>query len=432
MKKVLIITYYWPPSGGAGVQRWLKFVKYLPQNGWMPVIYTPQNPEAPAEDPTLQDEVPENITVLKKKIWEPFNIYKRLTGKSADSKFNAGFLEEEGGGSLMKKMSVWIRGNLFIPDAKRFWIRPSVKFLKKYLKRNPVDLIVSTGPPHSLHVIAEKVKQKTGLPWLADFRDPWTQIDFYEKLQLGRLADAKHKKLEQLVLNKADHIVVVGRTMAKEFNHLTTREISVITNGFDKEDIKKEMKDHPVRFSIVHVGSINSDRNHLAFWEAVKKCLDKIKGFDKDLQLVFVGKTDVSVAAAIKEYGLESFVKLIKYIPHSEVFDLEQRAALLYLPLNHTPNAKGILTGKFFEYLASERPVLAIGPVDGDLAQILNETGSGRICDFKDTETIEKTIMAFYRDFKNKNLFVKAKDLQKYERSELTKKMVEQFESLTQ
>lgn len=430
MKKVLIITYYWPPSGGAGVQRWLKFVKYLPQNGWMPIIYTPQNPEAPADDPTLLEEIPRDTVVLKRKIWEPFSIYKKMTGKSADSKFNAGFLEEEGGGGFMKKLSIWIRGNLFIPDAKRFWIRPSVTFLKKYLKNNPVDLIVSTGPPHSLHVIAEKVKRKTGLPWLADFRDPWTQIDFYDKLQLSRFADAKHKKLEKKVLNKADRIVVVGKTMAEEFNAITAREISVITNGFDKDDIKTDAVDYPERFSIVHVGSINADRNHLVFWEALKNCINKKEGFKKDLELVFVGRNDVSVTEAIKTYGLENYVTFIPYIPHNEVFDLEKRAALLYLPINNTPNAKGILTGKFFEYLASERPILAIGPADGDLAKILKESGAGKISDFADREHLEQSIVGFYEAFKNKRLFANGKDLQKFERSELTKKMVEQFESL--
>ncbi|MFB6343388.1 glycosyltransferase family 4 protein [Saccharicrinis sp. FJH62] len=430
MKKVLIITYYWPPSGGAGVQRWLKFTRYLPENGWIPVVFTPENPEAPAEDRSLLDEVPDEVEVVKLKIWEPFEIYKKLTGRSKNSKINAGFLKEETGNSFAEKVSLWIRGNLFIPDAKRFWIRPSVKFLVKMLKEQKVDVIVSTGPPHSMHIIAEKVSKRTKIPWIADFRDPWTDIDFYDKLRLSGWADRMHHKLQLKVLKNADEVVIVGRNWAKGLQRHYSRKIEVITNGYDKADITTKHVKYPEKFSIVHVGSINADRNHSFFWASLEYCIENVDGFSEDFELMLVGKNDVSVTLDIRKYGLSKHVNFISYIPHNEVIAAEQKAAVLYLPLNNTPNAKGILTGKFFEYLASGRPIFAIGPVDGDLAHILNETGAGTISDFDDQEGMKKNLITFYKAFKNKSLTCKSENIRIYERSELTKKMVELFESV--
>ncbi|MEA3317025.1 MAG: glycosyl transferase family 1, partial [Bacteroidota bacterium] len=183
-KKVLIITYYWPPSGGAGVQRWLKFAKFLPKYGWNPIIYTPENGEIPVTDKSLHKDISKETKVIKRKIWEPYTWYKKFIGQKNNQKINVGFLSENQKPKFTEKISVWIRGNFFIPDARKFWIKPSVKFLKTYLKNNNVDAIISTGPPHSMHLIAMQLQKKLNLPWIADFRDPWTNIDFYEDLLL--------------------------------------------------------------------------------------------------------------------------------------------------------------------------------------------------------------------------------------------------------
>ncbi|NTW26696.1 MAG: glycosyltransferase family 4 protein, partial [Lentimicrobium sp.] len=183
-RRVLIISYYWPPSGGAGVQRWLKFVKYLRESGWEPVVYVPENPEYPAIDESLAKDIPDGIEIIKTPIWEPYSFYKKLIGAGKGERINAGFLSEKKRPGLTEQFSIWLRGNFFIPDARKFWIRPSISFLTRYLEKHPVDAIVSTGPPHSMHMIALGVKKRTGLPWLADFRDPWTNIDFYHELML--------------------------------------------------------------------------------------------------------------------------------------------------------------------------------------------------------------------------------------------------------
>ncbi len=220
MKKVLIITYYWPPSGGAGVQRWLKFTKYLREYGWEPIIYTPENPESPNNDSSLEKDIPKNLTVLKTKIWEPYNFYKIFIGQKKDQKVNAAFLTESKKPKKFEKIAVWIRGNFFIPDARKFWVKPSIQYLTTYLKDNPVDAVISTGPPHSMHLIAQGLKKKLNIPWMADFRDPWTNIDFYSKLMLTSFADHKHKRLELGVLNDADVVTCVGQTWLDELEDL--------------------------------------------------------------------------------------------------------------------------------------------------------------------------------------------------------------------
>ncbi|MFI5134679.1 MAG: hypothetical protein ACHQD9_02380, partial [Chitinophagales bacterium] len=188
MKKVLILTYYWPPSGGAGVQRWLKMVKYLPQFGWQPIVYTAKDAEYPIHDPSLEKDVPKEAEVIRQKIWEPYDLYKKFIGQKKEEKVYSGFLSEKKKPGFAQRASVWIRGNLFIPDARCFWIKPSRKFLISYLKKNPVDAMVSTGPPHTTHMIALGIKKKLNIPWIVDFRDPWTQIDFYNQLHLTRWA----------------------------------------------------------------------------------------------------------------------------------------------------------------------------------------------------------------------------------------------------
>lgn len=431
MKKVLIITYYWPPSGGGGVQRWLKFAKYLPEFGWEPVIYTPQNPESVATDESLLNDVPENTEIHKTPIWEPFDVYRKFTGRSSKDKFGAGFLSESDSKGFMDKFAVWVRGNFFIPDAKRFWINPSVKYLSGYLKKSNIDVIISSGPPHSLHLIALKLKSKIDIPWIADFRDPWTEIDFYNSLSLSRYADKKHHTLEKKVLDTADLIISVGKNMMEQFRLKTKTEQLVITNGFDKDDIPySENTVQSEKFRLVHVGSINRDRNHKMFWATLKKKLELDADFSDNFEMIFVGKVDYQVKSDIETYGLASWVRFIDYLPHNQIFEDLSKASVLYLPLNNTPNAKGILTGKVFEYLAVGRPILAIGPSDGDLAEILKETDSGYIVDFEDKQSLEIIFSKLYLQHKNGNIKSSADKVELYERKHLTKKLVSELEKL--
>ncbi|GET20364.1 glycosyltransferase [Prolixibacter denitrificans] len=430
-KRVLIITYYWPPSGGAGVQRWLKFSKYLPDFDWEPVIYTPENPEVPVDDPSLLEDVRPGLEVIKRPIVEPYSAYKKFIGQKKGERVNAAFLSENKRPGFKEKLSVWIRGNFFIPDSRRFWVRPSVRFLKKYLEAHPVDAIVSTGPPHSMHLIALALKKKLNIPWLADFRDPWTNIDFYPDLNLTPLADAKHRKLERKVITSCDEMVVVSRQMKTEFEELDGKNIHVITNGFDDADVSKETPETDEKFSIIHAGSLPPNRNPRILWKVLQELVTAIPELADSLQIKLVGKVDVSVLEDIRNHQLEPYLELVEYVPHDTVMKMLQQAQVLLLAINQTPNAKGILTGKFFEYLAACRPVLTIGPTDGDVANILKEVQAGLISGFDDEEGLKKNILEFFNRFREGNLSVNSEGIHQYSRKNLTSTLAEHLNKIS-
>lgn len=433
MKKVLIITYYWPPSGGGGVQRWLKFVKYLRDFGWEPIVYTPENPEAPQTDDSLLLEIPEGVEVLKTKVWEPYQLYKHFTGRKSDEKIQTAFLSEKKNPGLAEKLSVWIRGNLFIPDARRFWIKPSLKFLSKYLQENPVDAIVSTGPPHSMHLIGLKLFKKFKTPWLADFRDPWTNIDYYHDLKLTSFANHKHHLLEKEVLKTANAVTVVSPGMKAEFEAIVPRNYSVITNGFDGADFHDIPKSDisSGKFSLSHIGSLVKTRNPEELWKALSLLIKSEPGFGAELEVRLIGKIDYFVKQSIESFGLQPFITEIDYLPHNQVIQEQLKATVLLLLINRTPNAHLILTGKLFEYLGAARPVLCIGPAKGDAAKIILETGAGLVSDFGDHEKLARNILALYKAWKNKEDLAKTIDNSRFERRNLTAAMAEQLNMIS-
>ncbi len=421
MKKVLIITYYWPPSGGAGVQRWLKFVKYLPGCGWEPVIYCPENPEYPENDPSLEKDIPPGITMLRQPIWEPYTAYKKLSGRKKEEKINAAFLTEKEKNPLIEKLSVWIRGNLFIPDARKFWIKPSVKFLTSWLAGHHCDVIISTGPPHSMHMIGLALARRTGIPWLADFRDPWTNIDFYKDLRLSRWADRKHHRMELEVLRQANAVTVISNLMASGFRGIHDRNYDVITNGYDHEDTAQVINAEPdSKFSLAHIGTLVSTRNPVILWKALSELNVELKGFSNHLEIKLVGKVDHSVRSSVSAAGLDPYLKKTDYLPHDQVIAEQVRSRVLLLIINNTPNAKMILTGKFFEYLAAHRPILCIGPSGGDAAKILHETGAGCLVEFDDLQGMKNSIRGLYQDYLDGRLNGSGHGIEKYSRKELT------------
>lgn len=431
-KKVLIITYYWPPGGGAGVQRWLKFVKYLNEFGWQPVVYTPENGEMPVYDASLEADIPAGTQVIRTPIWEPYDFYKKLVGAGKGEKINTGFLTERKRPGFKEKLAVWLRGNLFIPDARKFWIKPSIVFLNKWLKENRVDAIVSTGPPHSMHLIAHAVATGNKIPWLADFRDPWTNIDYYKDLMLTGWADRKHHKLEKKVVTDAAKVVVVGRTMQQEFENKYGRKVDVITNGFDTEDIVPDGSAASGKnFVIAHVGTLVRSRNPENLWKAVSEMVRDNAELKSVLSIRLTGKVDLAVRNSIESSGLTPYVSYIDYLPHDRVAREQQSASVLLLILNDTPNAKGILTGKLFEYLASGRPVLCIGPEDGDAAAIISETHSGVTCGFDDGEKIKQTLLKFYHDSKSGVSLPERTGIEKYSRKSLTSELAVVLDEMT-
>lgn len=433
MKRILIITYYWPPSGGGGVQRWVKFVKYLRNFGWEPIVFTPENPERPSFDESLLKDIPENIEIIKNKIWEPYSYYKKFTGRKKSDKIQTAFLSEKKSSSgKLEKLSTWIRGNFFIPDARKFWIKPSVKLLSKYLKENKIDIVVTTGPPHSAHMIGFKLKKQLNIKWVADFRDPWTNIDYYQDLLLTKFADKIHHKLEKKVLETADAITVISPGMEKEFREIVNREYHVIPNGFDMDDYSNiEIKDNKSKkFSLAHIGSLTKTRNPENLWKALGELIHTYPDFANDMEIHNIGKLDINARESIIAYSLETHLKETPYLPHNKVVTEQKNASVLLLLINDTPNAKLILTGKLFEYMVSRTPIVCIGPKDGDAARAISETKTGTTFGFSETNTLKNHIFDLYRNFKSGKLNNNSGDIMKYERKQLTSTMADVFDNL--
>ena len=437
MKRVLIISYYWPPTGGSGVQRWVKFAKYLPSEGWQPVIYTPENPEQLAIDESLAAEIPAEVEVIKTRIVEPYEIYKKLLRKSGHSKeaveVNPVNAQNK---SFLQKVAMWVRGNLFRPDPRCMWIGPSVRFLKKYLKEHPVDLIVSTGPPQSMHLIGRRLALETGLPWIADFRDPWTKIFYFKHLSMTHGTERWHKKMEKKVLDDTSVVVAVSPLVQQEFQAMTSTRVELITNGFDECDFAAEPC-HEAEggsdnaFCVTHTGLFAADGNPTVLWEVLAEKCASDNAFRKALKIKLIGKTDESILTALNEAGLSECVKNIGYLPHSEAVEQQRNASLLILPLRKEPEYKAVLPGKLFEYLASRRPVLGIGQKDGAMAMILNETKTGVVLDWEDREAIACHIDSCWEKHLAGKLVTDGADISQFTRRSLTRRMAQLFDSLT-
>ncbi len=416
--KVLVITYYWPPAGGSGVQRWLKFVKYFRDFGIEPIVYTVENPNYPILDESLESEVPKGIEILRQPIWEPNNLLSFLGKKKNES---AGFLNPNP--TFFGKILQYIRANYFIPDARKFWVVPSVKFLKRYLSENKIDAIITTGPPHSMHLIGLKLKQQLGIKWMADFRDPWTEIDYFHQLPLSKKAIKKHHYLEQEVLKNADKVLVVGNTMYESYANFSNNVVTV-TNGFDGEITTTETE-LDSKFTITHIGLMNADRNPKMLWDVLADICIENEEFVKDFKLKLIGKVDESVLRAISEKNLKNNIQLISYVSHKEVVNYQKKSQVLLLIVNNVPSAKGIITGKIFEYLMAKRPILAIAPKNGDLAEILKNTNAGIVVDFNEKNELKRAILDLYSKYKLKDLVIESNNIEQFHRKELTKKVSE-------
>ena len=440
MKRVLIITYYCPPSGGSGVQRWVKFAKYLPKEGWQPVIYTPENPELTTIDKTLAAEIPPEAEVVKTHIFEPYGIYRKLMGKGSSTDLKAltsagsdgNEVNPVNGGkkSWKQKLSLYIRGNFFIPDPRIMWVRPSVKFLKSYLKKHPVDAIVSTGPPQSMHLIGLELSKATGLPWLADFRDPWTKIFYFKHLELTHRSEAKHQALEKKVVDGATRVIAVSPMVKKDFEAITSTPVELITNGFDEEDFNDPFEADEY-FNITHTGLFASDGDPEILWKVLAAKCQEDKEFRKLLRIRLVGKTDQEIVNSIETAGLGPNLVNLGYQSHEVAVREQRNASVLILPLRKEPEYEAVLPGKLFEYLASRRPILGIGQTDGAMAQVVRNTGSGIVYDWNEEQKIRRWVDFSWEEFKNHELLDNATDISMYSRRRLTKRLVSLLEEIT-
>ncbi len=419
-KKLLIITYYWPPAGGPGVQRWLKFVKYLPDFNVQPIVYIPENPTYPIIDNGLQSEVSEKAIILKNKIKEPYGLAS-FFGKNKTKKISSGIIPNQKKQSFLEKTLLWVRGNIFIPDARFLWVKPSVKYLKKYIIENQIDTIVTSGPPHSLHLIGLQLKKELNVKWFADFRDPWTTIGYHKALKLSSYADKKHKALEKEVLTTADTIIVTSKTTKTEFQAITSQPIEVITNGYDVEKVSKQPLDE--KFTLAHIGSFLSERNPRILWKALKELTKENPDFRRDFQLKLIGAVSQEVLDTISEFRLNDYVLNLGYVSHQEAVEHQRKSQVLLLIEINSEDTKSIIPGKLFEYMVSERPIIALGPEGSDFAEIITSTNTGVFFLYDELEQLKELLLKYYNLYKEQNLKVHAVGLQQYSRKNLTEKL---------
>jgi len=414
MKKVLIITYYWPPAGGSGVQRWLKLTKYLPKHNWKPIIYTPENPYFEVKDEALLNDIPSEAKIYKAPIWEPYALKDKLFGKGNESQ-SAGVITNKK--SLKNKVLNWVRGNVFIPDPKIYWIKPSVKLLLKKILEEDIHHIITTGPPHSMHLIGLGLKKAMpNLKWIADFRDPWSELDLLNEFQLINYSRKKHKDLEREVLQTADVTLTVSETWVKDLKRLGGNRVELITNGYDADDFELKPKTND-KFIIGHYGLLNHLRNPKNLWKSLNSLCEENTEFNNKLEIHLSGNIDGEVLAEIKSFPyLKAKVKQLGYLSHAEVLAEYNEASVLLLLLFNSKSGVGNYPGKIFEYFAAKRFILAFGPENSDTEKLIKKTKTGIYFSY-DKINLKNDILDL---FKNENQF-NFENIESFSREKLTK-----------
>lgn len=419
-RKILIITYYWPPAGGPGVQRWLKFAKYLPDFGWKPTVFIPENPSYPLLDESLQKDVPNDIEIIRTKIIEPYQLAEKLS--KSNKKFKAGQFDVGENQSWKSKLSIWIRGNFFIPDARVFWVKPSIKYLKKYLAENRFDAVVTTGPPHSLHLIGLGIKKDfPDLKWIADFRDPWTEISYYKHLKLTKSSDRKHRDLEKQVFKNADITLATSFTDAENFRKKGANAVC-ITNGFDV-DFSAAEKSHSQKFTLSYVGVLEQLRNPQILWTVLNELIHENPDFAENFELKFVGRIDDKILTHLQASKLSRNINNLGYLSHDKAAQEMAKSTLLLITNFPEAASKGIIPGKVFEYLATGKQILSFGPEDADVAKILTETNAGKHFGFSDKTEVKQFFSGQFEKWKSGNQLENQSDIQQYSRRKLTEKL---------
>jgi len=411
MKKVLIITYYWPPAGGSGVQRWLKFTKYLPKYNWQPIIYRPENPYFEVKDEALLNDIPAEAEIWKTPIWEPYALKDKLFGKGGKSQ-SAGVISNKK--SLKNKVLNWVRGNVFIPDPKVYWVKPSIKVLLKKIKEEGIEHIITSGPPHSMHLIGLGLKKAMpNLKWIADFRDPWSELDLLDEFHLSNSSRKKHKDLEKEVLQKADVTLTVSETWVEDLKRLGGKRVELITNGYDVADFELKPKTND-KFIIGHYGLLNHLRNPKNLWKALADLCEENTDFNDKLEIHLSGNIDKEVLAEIVAYPqLKEKVKQLGYLSHAQVLQQYYEASVLLLLLFNSKSGVGNYPGKIFEYFAAQKPILAFVPKGSDTQKLIEKTNTGKCFPYTETN-LKNDILRLFKneenfDFENMERFSRKK-----------------------
>ena len=411
--RLLLVTYYYPPSGGSGVQRPLKMSRYLPAFGWDVTVLTvdPGYAAYPDPDPSMLADIPAEVTVERTRAWDPYSAYARLLGaKKSDlvgvAGLNPSNLSTAEASGPKQRLAAWLRANVFLPDARVGWVPFALRRARQLHADHPFDAVVTTAPPMSLHLVGLAFARATGVPWVADFRDPWTDRYDLQRLPRSRAALALDRAMERAVLRRASRVVTVSPALARSLEVRRGRAVDVIPNGFDEADFSGDAPaaapdSTPGVFTLAFVGNLSEHYDLSALWTAFARfaSADGASPGDRpSLRLRIVGNLAPMLRAGLDAHGLSGCLDAVPYVPHAAAVAEMRRADALLLPIPRAEGAEGILTGKLFEYLAAGRPIVGIGPVDGDAAQIVRDTHAGAFFDWDDADGLTDALRVLLDD----------------------------------
>jgi hypothetical protein len=434
LKNVLIVAYYFPPSGGPGVQRVLKYSQYLYEFGWRPVILTVQDGDFPARDESLLNDIPEFVKVYRSKIFEPYNIYRKLTGKKPGSAVDVNVIPRKGQKrKLSESIAEFIRSTFFIPDARIGWYRHAVKLGKKIIEAEKIDMIYSSSPPYTCSVIAHKLQKISGKPWVAGFRDPWRGfLSTPERWFIPRMID---KHLEKSCFNDCDALEAAWKGIILDFNkkypEIPIEKCHHLNNGFDSADYPPISYEPGEKFTITYTGSMYGKRNPQVFIKAVEELVNENKIDKNKICLRFVGRFGNEVLQMFENPALKNSFEIINYLPHGESIKLLLQSEALLMIVDDFAGNEEIVPGKVFEYMGAKRPIMTIAP-PGAVTKIISETNSGLSAKSNEPEKIKEIFLTYYTDFFNNKLEIShnENEIKKYERKEVTRELAEIFDSI--
>ncbi|MFN3780611.1 MAG: glycosyltransferase [Candidatus Kapaibacteriota bacterium] len=434
MKKLLIVAYYFPPSGGPGVQRVLKYTKYLPEFGWQPIILTVENGTFPALDYSLLDEIPKNVTIVRTKIYEPYELYRIFTGKPKSTAIDVNVIRKEGQKlTLQERIAEFIRATLFIPDARVGWLLTAKSKAVEICKKYNVDAIYSSSPPYTCSLIARYVKRKLGIPWIAGFRDPWTGfISTPKRWFLPAIID---KNLEQSVFSEADLVEVAWLGIKKDalskFPHLPESKFIHIPNGYDPADYPNIEYEPNSVFTLTYTGSMYGRRNPQSLFKALEKLVFDGMLKSEEFKIRLIGRFGAEVMQMIESTSIKSCVEVVPYLPHNESLNQLMKSDALLLIVDEAKDSSEIVPGKVYEYLGTGKPILAIAPTDGAVAKLISETKSGFVAHQSDIDLIGKNFLKLFNLWKEKTLHQPdSLEIAKYSRKRHTEKLAEYLNRL--
>ncbi len=408
MKKALFISYYWPPSGKASLQWPLKIIKHLISFGWQITVLTVDEDTFSQSDSSFTSEIQSGLNVIRAKTFEPFNIYKKFTGKGKDEKLVASETISKKNKKLSHRLSLWIRMNLFIPDARVGWYFPALKEIISYLKTDPVDVIVSIGPPHTTHLIAKKLSSKFKLPFIAVFIDPWTDIAYYKEFKRNKITLAIDNHLEKLVLKNSSANIFVTETMKKDYENkysFIKEKSHVLYWGYSEEEFEniKMTERNEDEKVIVHAGNLFSYQNPTNFWQQLKVEIDLGNKF----VIKFIGTVDSEIVKTIDNTGLKPYTKYLGFLPYKKM--LEEVCNADYLLVCATEPRH--VPGKLFEYLRTGKPIIAFGDGNNEVKNILEKANAGTMFNYYESgkeifqmEKLFKTDLPYVKNFERKNI----------------------------